>query len=131
MVGGHAWQGGVHGGGHAWQGTCAAAACMAGSMCGRGHALQGDAWWGECVAGGMHGRGMHGGGNVWQGGHTWQEKRQLQRAVRILLKCIFVEFTFSRCRFWSCIALCELPHNCLYMTAPKTGEFEKRITVNE
>ena len=70
-------------GGHAWQ---------AGGMHGRGHVC----W------GGMHDRGcvwqggMHGGGPVWQGacvaggGHAWQERRPLQRAVRILLECILV-----------------------------------------
>ena len=52
---------------------------------------------GVCVAGSMHGvghtwqEGMHGGGHAWQGGgHVWQEQRQLQRAVRILLECILV-----------------------------------------
>ena len=44
---------------------------------------RGNAWWG--VAGGVCG-----GGHAWQGGHVWQEKRQLQRAVRILLECILV-----------------------------------------
>ena len=54
-------------------------ACMAGGMHGRGHAWQG---------GGMHGRGAR----AWrgEGGSAWQEKRQLQRAVHILLECILV-----------------------------------------
>ena len=45
--------------------------CMAGRACVAG----GHAWWG----------GMRDGG-----GHAWQEKRQLQRAVRILRECILV-----------------------------------------
>ena len=36
---------------------------------------------GACVAGGIHG---HGGG----GGHVWQERWPLHRAVRILVECI-------------------------------------------
>ena len=64
-----------------------------------GHALQR----GACVAGGMHGKGgMHGGGIFGRGacmvggvhgrGSTWQERRPLQRTVRILLECILVAF---------------------------------------
>ena len=66
---------GVYGRGHAWQGT----SCMAGGVHGRVHA------WQE----GVHGGGgcVHGRGHSWQGG---REKWQLQRAVRILLKCILV-----------------------------------------
>ena len=46
-------------------------ACVAGGVCmGEGHA-----W-----LGGAHGR-----------GHAWQERRPLQRAVRILLGCILVK----------------------------------------
>ena len=49
---------------------------------------------GACVAkGGLRGKGgMHGEGGVngGGGGHAWQEKRPLQRTVRILLKCILV-----------------------------------------
>ena len=55
--------------------------------------------------GGMHGRrvcvagGMHGVGHVWQEGSAWpeggrlvwQDRRPLQRTVRILLECILVE----------------------------------------
>ena len=95
----------MHGRRHAWQG----------GMCGGGHA-----WWQVCMAGGMHGGGMHGGGlhgegcvagvyMAWEahmagghawgargmcglGGHAWQEKWQLQWAVRILLECILVSF---------------------------------------
>ena len=52
-------------GGHACQG----------GMCGGGHVCL----VGGCVAGGMHG-----------GGHAWQERWSLQRAVRILLECILV-----------------------------------------
>ena len=73
-------------------------------MCGRGHMWQGGVWWGHawqvgaCVCvwgGGMHGRGECGRGHVWQGGvhgrgHVWQERRPLQRTVRILLECILV-----------------------------------------
>ena len=41
-----------------------------------------------CMAGGVHG-----GGHAWQGeGHAWQEKRQLQRAVCILLVCTLVVY---------------------------------------
>ena len=43
MVGGHVWQGGMHGIGHAWQGVCVARGCL----------------WQE---------GVHGRGHVWQGG---------------------------------------------------------------
>ena len=74
---GCAWQGGMCGwGGHMWQ---------------RGHAWQG------CVCGG----GMHGRGHAWCGacmaeGHAWQEKRQLQWAVRILLECILVAIVIAR-----------------------------------
>ena len=59
-------------------------------------------WLGGCMVEGMHGGGgMHGKGAcvvgecAWQGacvtqGHAWQERRPLQRAVRILLECILV-----------------------------------------
>ena len=78
--------GGMHGRGCMWQGA----------MHNRGHA-----WQGACVAGGhvrlgnMHGRGsMHSRSHAWQGacvvGHTWQERRPLQRTVCILLECILV-----------------------------------------
>ena len=71
VAGGHAWQGGVHGGGgHAWQG--------------------GMHGFGACMAGGY----------VWQGGCAWQGEvcmpQQIlqdtvnERAVRILLECILV-----------------------------------------
>ena len=69
------WQrvGGVYGKwGHAWQrGTCLAAGMHGGD---RGHAWHG----------GVCGRGMHGRGRV------SQERRPLQRTVRILLECILV-----------------------------------------
>ena len=67
----HAWhggscmvKGGVHGeGGHVWQ---------RGSM----HGMGGHAWRrGACMV---------------KGRHAWQERRPLQRAVRILLECILV-----------------------------------------
>ena len=49
--------------------------------CGRGYACQG----------GMHGRkGMHGSRRPLLEGPAWQEKRPLQRTVRILLECILV-----------------------------------------
>ena len=56
---------------------------MVGGMCG------------ACVVGGKHGRGacvtggMRGGGVCMAGG-AWQERRLLQRMVRILLECILV-----------------------------------------
>ena len=80
--------GGVHGKG----------ACMAGGhMCGGGACMAGGhVWWGACVVGGC----MHGGGHAWQGacvvgvgwGCAWQIPRDTvnERAVRILLECIFV-----------------------------------------
>ena len=57
--------------------------------------------------GGVRGRGgMHGGGHAWEGIHgggrgggAWQEKRQLQWAVRILLKCILVSHFVSNVDF--------------------------------
>ena len=53
-----------------------------------GHACQGGAcmagW--ACMAGGMCG-----GGHAWQWGAGGRKKRQLQRAVRILLECILVD----------------------------------------
>ena len=44
------------------------------------------------MAGGVRGMGgVHGGGMCDAGGRrAWQEKRPLQRAVRILLQCILV-----------------------------------------
>ena len=68
-----------------------------GGLHGRGGACMvgGHAWWG-CVTGGMHGRGcVWWGGCAWQGacvagGCVWQERRPLQRMVRILLECILV-----------------------------------------
>ena len=62
----------VHGGGHAWLGVCA----WERGMCGGG----------ACMAGGVQGRGC-----AWLGGRVWQERRPLQRAVRILLGCILVK----------------------------------------
>ena len=59
--------------------------CVTGGMHGRG-----CVWWGACVVGGMCGRGcvaggMHGRGTCMTGGHAWQERRPVQRTVRILL----------------------------------------------
>ena len=48
-----------------------------------GSCMAGD---GRCMAGGMHG----GGGMCGGGGGAWQERRPLQRMVRILLECIIV-----------------------------------------
>ena len=46
---------------------------------------------GACVVGGVDDRGMHGRGDAWPGGgHVWQSRRPLHRAVRILLECIVV-----------------------------------------
>ena len=56
-------------GGHAWWGG----ACMVG---------------GTCVAGGVHGR-----------GHAWQERRPLQRMVRILLEYFLVHFRVHQYHF--------------------------------
>ena len=45
---------------------------------------------GSCMARGVHGEGgIHGGGRAWQV-CAWQERRLLQRRVRILLECILV-----------------------------------------
>ena len=62
------------------------------------------------MAGGVHGKGMcmteghawqgmwgiHDRGHAWQGGmqgrgHAWEERRPLERAIRILMKCIPVQ----------------------------------------
>ena len=64
MATGYVWQRGVHSRGHVWWGYAWQGACTAGGMCGEGHA--------------------------WQWGHAWQERRPLQRTVRILLECILV-----------------------------------------
>ena len=56
-----------HGGGHVRQGVCIARVCAFGDMCGVG-----------CMAEGM-----------WQWACV-QERRQLKRAIRILLECILV-----------------------------------------
>ena len=66
-LGGHVWQGARVAGGHVWQ-----RACVVGGVHGRGHAWHG----------GVHGRGAY----MARG----QERRPLQRAVRILLECILV-----------------------------------------
>ena len=88
--GGHAWQGGMHGEGGVY-GMHGSGACMVvGGMHGRGYA-----WWEVCVAGGacVVVRDMHGGGGGC-GEDTWQERRLLQRTVRILLECILVFYDF-------------------------------------
>ena len=65
-----------------------------GGMCGEG----GHAWpGGTCMAkGGMCGEEGH----AWPGGmcgreRAWQERRPLQRTVRILLECILVTFSLQ------------------------------------
>ena len=76
MAGGHAWQGGMLGRGY---------------VCGRGMHSGGEAY----VAGGVRG-GVHAWwGCAWQGGRAWQERRPLQRTVRILLECILVKGAFT------------------------------------
>ena len=77
--------GGMHGGGVSISGSC---------MAGR-HAWQGEcAWQGACVAGGVHGREacMAGGGEP-----AWQERRPLQRMVRILLECFLFLMMIHSC----------------------------------
>ena len=52
--------------------------------------------WGKSWIHHWYGRDMHGGGHVlWVGGHVWQERRPLQRTVRILLECILVVNCFQ------------------------------------
>ena len=114
VKGGHVWQWGgacvammgTHGKGHAWQGgvhgRVCVCVCVAGGRCawhggvhGQGGGMHDEG--GVCgkggmcgKGGGMHseeamcGRGMHG------RGHAWQERRPLQRTLRILLECILV-----------------------------------------
>ena len=80
--GGMQSKGGIHG-----EREARGHACMAGSVCGRGgacmaggHALQGGhAWQGACMA----------------GRRVWQERRPLQRTVRILLQCILFTSNFA------------------------------------
>ena len=82
-----------------WQGVWWGCSCVAGRACvAGGHAWQG-AWVGEgaCVAeaGGMHGRRCAWQGGVHdKGGHAWQERRSLQRTVRILLEWFLVLMLF-------------------------------------
>ena len=112
----HAWQGQYVWEACVWgacMGACMAGACVAGGMCGRGHV-----WQRACVAGehmckgsicgrgrrDMHGRDMHGGGACMAGGthHRGcmhgrrQERRPLQRTVRIILECILVYKKYSQ-----------------------------------
>ena len=79
--GGHAWQkGGMHceGGVHGKGGVHGEGGCVVK----RGYVWLG----GACMAGGAMG-----------GGHALQERRPLQRAVRILLECILVLQLFHSC----------------------------------
>ena len=84
MVGGCAWQGDMCGGG----------------ACG---GVSRHAWWGV-----MHGRGC-----AWPGacmvdvGRTWQERRPLQWAVRILLECILEACSSYFCNLTSVFTLNE------------------------
>ena len=72
-------------------GMCGRGLCMVGvDMCGRGNAWQG---------------GMCGSGHAWQEGCVWQERRRLQRTVRILLECFLVSNDngwVKVCHFDSC-----------------------------
>ena len=84
-------QGGVAGG-HAWQGMCAWWGCVSqGGMHDREHVWLGEGH--EWQGGAMRGRvgACMAGGGVCGRGHTWQERRPLQRTVRILLECILVK----------------------------------------
>ena len=104
MAGGHVWHGGVwwgtcmvggmHGdgiclaGGHVWQGAC---------MVARGvHGTGGHVWLGSVHGkGGMHGRGACVAAGVCLSTRgRGQERRPLQRTVRILLECILVYTIF-------------------------------------
>ena len=67
--------------------------CMVEGVRGRGHA-----WQGAHGEGGVHGKA---GGRV-AGGCTWQERRPLQRTVRILLECILVLMDF-----WFHVTKCQ------------------------
>ena len=83
VAAGHAWQGW-----RVWQGgICGRGCAWRGSMCGRGTCVAGGGrvWQGACMAGGMCGR-------------VWQERRPLQRTVRILLECIIVVYN-CKCRY--------------------------------
>ena len=84
---------GVHGTRHLWQGMW-----MAGGVRGRGYVWQGGLRGrGACITGKEvcgRGLGVCGRGHVWQGGLAWQERRPLQRAVRILLECILIVLLF-------------------------------------
>ena len=90
MAGVCAWQGGMCG-----RGVCAVAgACMAGGhACWEGVFGTGCVWQGACMAGGTCS--ARGGVACVVGGHAWQERRPLQRTVRILLECVLV--FFCRC----------------------------------
>ena len=68
------------------------------SVCPQGRGMHGK---GVCIVRGVHGRGgVHCRGHAWQGcalqgacmagGCAWQQRRPLQRTVRILLECILV-----------------------------------------
>ena len=105
MAGGHLWQGCAWQWGHAWQGGGMHGGGMHGrDIHGGGHPWQRGmhdssrhAWQGREE--GIHGRGMCGRGGMaegtcMEGGHVWQERRPLQRTVRILLECILVYHNF-------------------------------------
>ena len=104
-------------GGHVWQGRVCVArgcvwkegVCMAEGHAWRGCVWQGCVWWGACVAGGCVWQvGVClAWGHAWQGGkHAWQEKRQLQRAVRILLECTLVSNVFALLNFSLACFIC-------------------------
>ena len=73
VVGGHAWQGACMAGGGAW------GACMEG----------GHVWQGACMAGGVHGK------HAPPTDTTRYGDMVNERAVRILLECIFVYYIFT------------------------------------
>ena len=103
----HGWEGACVTRGYVWQGVSgrgafvlgggmhSGGACMAGGCAwwGQGGMLDwGYVWQGACITGGMSGRGhAYQGGHVWQGWRAWQERRPLQRTIRILLESILVQ----------------------------------------
>ena len=73
-----------------------------------GACMAGGVWQGACIAGGCEWQGMHGRGGMCGrgvcgrracvvGGRVcaWQERRPLQRTVRMLLKCLLVFIELS------------------------------------
>ena len=75
---------GMHARGDVHVGVCVHAwgTCVVGGVHARGCACLGGAWQGSMGGGGVHGQG---GGEC-----AWQERRPLQRCVRILMECILV-----------------------------------------